>query len=128
MCFPGMWLTGCAYEVKETLLREQRVFQAPEVELQNAGNRVDVMIGLIVHQRILSYRQNVHLIHSFIIHYHQCSLNTALEQSVKSVTILFVMLILNIKSAVIFPHLLLQDAPLMHYASKKVYMSIMGSM
>lgn len=49
-----MCLTGCGHEVEETLLGEQWVFQTPEVELKNACHRVDVMITLIIHQRILS--------------------------------------------------------------------------
>lgn len=73
-CFPGMWLTGSGYEVEETFFREQRVFQPPEVELKNARHRVDVMISLIIHQWILSYRCNIHVLHLLIIHFtcHWC--------------------------------------------------------
>lgn len=124
--FYWMWLTGCGHEVEETLLGEQWVFQTPEVELKNACHRVDVMITLIIHQRILSYRHSIHLIHSLILHCYHCSCNMALRQyklrvfQVGGVN-------LNIESAVMFPHLLLvHDADLTYHASKMVYMSIRG--
>lgn len=61
-----MRLTGCRYEIKETLLREQRVFQPPEIELQNTCHRVDVVISLVIHQWILPCADSIHLIHTLV--------------------------------------------------------------
>lgn len=55
-----MWLTGSGYEVKKTFFREQRIFKPPEVQLKNACHGVDIMISLIIHQRILTYRDKIH--------------------------------------------------------------------
>lgn len=50
---PWYQLTGCGYEIEESLLGEQRVFQAPEVEFQDSCHRVDVLVRLVINQRIL---------------------------------------------------------------------------
>lgn len=47
-------LTDAGEQIVEPLFGEQRVLQTPEVELENAGHRVDVMIVLIVCQRVVS--------------------------------------------------------------------------
>lgn len=51
---PEMRLTGCGYEVEETFFREQWVFQPSKIQLQHASHRVDVVITLIIHQRVLT--------------------------------------------------------------------------
>lgn len=63
-----MSLTSCGYEVKETLLGEQWIFKPPEVELEDPGHRVDVMVSLIVHQRILTLRHKTRVIHTLPAH------------------------------------------------------------
>lgn len=51
---PGMWLTGCGYEIEETLFREQRVFQPSKIQLHDTCHRVDVVLTLIIHQGVLT--------------------------------------------------------------------------
>ena len=47
-------LTGGGDELEEQLLGEQGVLKTPEVQLQDPGYRVDVVVALIVHQGVLS--------------------------------------------------------------------------
>ena len=47
-------LTGGGDELEEQLLGEQGVLQTPEVQLQDPGHRVDVVVALVVHQGVLS--------------------------------------------------------------------------
>lgn len=49
-------LTYAGQELTEPLFREQRVFQAAEVELQNSSHRVDVVIALVVSQGVVSWK------------------------------------------------------------------------
>lgn len=47
-------LTDAREQIIEPLLGEQRVLQTTEVQFEDAGNRVDVMIVLLVRQGIVS--------------------------------------------------------------------------
>lgn len=57
-------LTGRGYEIEESLLGEQRVFQAPEVEFQDSGHRVDVLVRLVISQWILTCAVITYLSHT----------------------------------------------------------------
>lgn len=49
-------LTDAGDEVIEPFLWKQRVLQTPEVELQHPGHRVDVMVALLVNQRVVTWK------------------------------------------------------------------------
>ena len=48
-------LTDTGYEVMEDFLREEGLVQASEVELQDAGDGVHVVVILVPCQRVLTY-------------------------------------------------------------------------
>lgn len=48
-------LTDAGDEVVKSFLGEQRVLQTPEVELQHACHRVDIMVVLLVRQRVVTW-------------------------------------------------------------------------
>lgn len=50
-----MKLTDAGDEVVEPLLWKQRVLQTPEVKLQHSGHRVDVVVALLVDQRVVAW-------------------------------------------------------------------------
>lgn len=47
-------LTDAGEQVIEPLFGEQRVLQTPEVKFENASHWIDVMIVLIIRQRVVS--------------------------------------------------------------------------
>lgn len=47
-------LTDAGEQIIEPLFGEERVLQAPEVKFENASHRIDVMIVLIIRQRVVS--------------------------------------------------------------------------
>lgn len=47
-------LTDAGQQVIEPLFGEKRVLQTTEVKFENASHRVDVMIVLIIRQRVVS--------------------------------------------------------------------------
>lgn len=49
-------LTDAGDQVIEPFLWEQRVLQTPEVELQHPGHWVDVMVALLVNQRVVTWK------------------------------------------------------------------------
>lgn len=49
-----MVLTHAGHQVMEDVLGEERVFQPPEVKLQDASYGVHVMVILVPSQRVLS--------------------------------------------------------------------------
>lgn len=54
-------LTDTGEEVVKPVLGEQRVLQTPEVELQHSGDRVDVVVALLIDQRVVTWtRQKRH--------------------------------------------------------------------
>lgn len=50
-------LTDTGYEVMEDFLREEGLVEPSEVELQDAGNGVHVVVILVPCQRVLTYTQ-----------------------------------------------------------------------
>jgi len=55
VCSDWSVLTDAGDEVIEPLLGEQRVLQAPEVKLQHSSHRVDVVVALLVNQRVVTW-------------------------------------------------------------------------
>lgn len=53
---PSQGLTDTGNEVVEAIFWKQRVFQSSEVKLQHSGHRVDVMVALLVNQRVVTLR------------------------------------------------------------------------
>lgn len=49
-------LTDACQQIIEPLFGEKRVLQATEVKFENASHRVDVMIILVIRQRVVSYK------------------------------------------------------------------------
>jgi len=47
-------LTDADEQVVEPLLGEEGVLQTPEVQLEDAGHRVDVVVVLLVRQRVVT--------------------------------------------------------------------------
>ena len=47
-------LTDAGQQVVEPLLGEEGVLQTPEVQFENAGHRVDVMVVLLISQRVVA--------------------------------------------------------------------------
>lgn len=47
-------LTDAGEQIIEPLFGEERVLQTPEVKFENTSHRVDVMIILIIRQRVVS--------------------------------------------------------------------------
>lgn len=47
-------LTDAGQQLIEPLFGEKRVFQTTEVKFENAGHRVDIVVILIVCQRVVS--------------------------------------------------------------------------
>lgn len=48
-------LTDAGNEVVEPVLWKQRVLQTPEVQLQHPGHRVDVVVALLVYERVVTW-------------------------------------------------------------------------
>lgn len=89
---PWYQLTGCGYEIEESLLGEQRVFQAPEVEFQDSCHWVDVLVRLVINQRILPCAVITHSITHFpavsvcstkaaVMHYELLQVGTKFQRS-----------------------------------------------
>ena len=51
-------LTDTGDEVVKPFLREQWVLQTPEVELQYSSHRVDVMVALLINQRVITWTRD----------------------------------------------------------------------
>lgn len=49
-------LTDAGDEVIKSFLWKQRVLQTPKVELQHPGHRVDVVVALLVNQRVITWK------------------------------------------------------------------------
>lgn len=49
-----MALTDAGHEVVKSVLGKQRVLQTPEVELQHASHRVDIVVTLLINQRVVT--------------------------------------------------------------------------
>lgn len=48
-------LTDAGDEVIKPVLGKQRILQTPEVELQHASHRVDVVVALLINQRVITW-------------------------------------------------------------------------